>query len=197
MGKYEDAINAVREFFGALPDDAKKKCSLCNETLTHIVKLAEVETGAGTATVTRVLAEQINDGAVEGDRVSGDALRFRVRYTEGKDKCGNSTDSQNQGTPTVPAGTSWDIVGDMNKKIINGSSILAAAEEVAAKTGKKPETVRKAYSRSVGDPVRASQAKNIVGFAIAQLERLSKNDPCWEEAIAKLENWIEKFKGTK
>ena len=197
MGKYEDAINAVREFFGALPDDAKKKCSLCNETLTHIVKLAEVETGAGTATVTRVLAEQINDGAVDGDRVSGDALRFRVRNAEGQRKSANGTDSQNTGTPTVPVGTGGDIVEEINKKLSDGASVRTASEEVAAKTGKKPETVRKAYSRSVGDPARASQAKNIVGFAIAQLERLSKNDPCWEEAIAKLENWIEKFKGAK
>jgi hypothetical protein len=52
------------------------------ETLTHIVKTAEVETGAGTATVTRALACRINAGAAAQDVVTGDQLRDRVRNKE-------------------------------------------------------------------------------------------------------------------
>ena len=78
----EQTIEKLNEFFDTLPAEAKSKCALCNETLTHIVKMAEVETGAGTATVTRVLSDKINDGAAAGDRVSGSQLRQRVRYNE-------------------------------------------------------------------------------------------------------------------
>ena len=52
------------------------------KTLTHIVKMAEAQTGAGTATVTRELAARVNDGAAPGDVVSGAALTERVRNKE-------------------------------------------------------------------------------------------------------------------
>jgi hypothetical protein len=79
-----DALKKLNAFIDALPSEARGKCALCNETLTHLVKLAEVETGAGTATVTRVLAEKINEDAAPGDRVSGDKLRDRVRIQSGE-----------------------------------------------------------------------------------------------------------------
>lgn len=201
MGKYEDAINAVRAFFGELPADAKKKCSLCNETLTHIVKLAEVETGAGTATVTRVLAEEINEGAADGDKVSAKALDSKVRYHEGRKSRHFADNSQNPIGPPVPVVTSCDkpeeIAVAVAEKVEAGMSANAAAKEVARETGKKPDAVRQAYNRKKGDPSRASQAANIVGFALAQLERLSKEDPGWEDAIVKLETWVEKFRRSK
>lgn len=196
MGKYDDTLQKIREFFDGLTGEAKSKCALCNETLTHIVKMAEVETGAGTATVTKVLAEQLNEGAVEGDKVSAKALDSRVRYHEGKDKVGNSGNLQNPDAPTVKPGDSGDIVREVERKVRAGKSIREAAAEVAETHGKNTETVRKAYNR-VGDPARASQAFDIVGFAIAQLERLNRNDPKCEEALLKLETWIQKFKEQK
>ena len=39
--------------------------------------------GIGTATVAKVLAEKINEGAAPMDRVSSKALKERVRYSEG------------------------------------------------------------------------------------------------------------------
>ena len=84
MGRVsEKTIYVLNEFMDALPDEVKGKCALCNETLTHIVKQAEVETGAGTATVTKELAKEINKKVPEGDRVSPGALRQRVRQKEG------------------------------------------------------------------------------------------------------------------
>lgn len=80
----KETIAKLHEFFDTLPTEARSKCALCNETLTHIVKTAEVETGAGTATVTRELANRINDGAAPGDQVSGEALRQRLVKHPGK-----------------------------------------------------------------------------------------------------------------
>ena len=62
---------------------ARSKCALCNETLTHIVKMAEVASGAGTATVTRELAARMNENAAPLDRVTPDQLRDRVRRQDG------------------------------------------------------------------------------------------------------------------
>jgi ABC-type phosphonate transport system ATPase subunit len=47
------------------------------------VVAAEVESGAGTTTVTRALADRINEDAAPADRVSGNALRNRVQQAEG------------------------------------------------------------------------------------------------------------------
>lgn len=111
-------------------------------------------------------------------------------------RVGNPTQSENQDAPTVKPGDSGDIVREVERKVRAGKSIREAAAEVAETHGKNTETVRKAYNR-VGDPARASQAFDIVGFAIAQLERLNRNDPKCEEALLKLETWIQKFKEQK
>ena len=103
-----DALKKLNAFIDALPSEARGKCALCNETLTHLVKLAEVETGAGTATVTRVLAEKINEDAAPQDRVSGNQLRNRVQYNEGAVKCGNSADNQ----PTTYNQEEQDAIAD-------------------------------------------------------------------------------------
>ena len=85
MGKVSTkTIQNVSKFFDSLPEEVKDKCALCNETLVHIVKTAEARTGAGTATVTRMLSERINANAAPADVVSGSQLRDRVRIKEGK-----------------------------------------------------------------------------------------------------------------
>ena len=85
-----EVIHKLNDLIESLTDEARSKCALCSETLTHIVKKAEAETGAGTATVTKVLSEKINKTTAPQDRVSGSKLRDRVRYNEGKVKMGNS-----------------------------------------------------------------------------------------------------------
>lgn len=62
----EETIIKLQEFLDSLPDHARNKCALCNETLTHLVKSAEVQTGAGTATVTRELSKRIDDDIKKG-----------------------------------------------------------------------------------------------------------------------------------
>jgi hypothetical protein len=78
----KESIERLNAFIDSLPAEARNKCALCNETLVHLVKTAEVETGAGTATVTRHLADRINEDAAPGDRVKPENLRRRIRYQE-------------------------------------------------------------------------------------------------------------------
>ena len=88
----EETINKLNDFIESLPKEARRKCALCNETLTHIVKTAEVKTGAPTATVTRALSKDFNKGASQNDKVNGRQLEARVRYHEGAVKIRNSDD---------------------------------------------------------------------------------------------------------
>jgi len=62
----QESINRLNAFIDSLPPEARNKCALCNETLVHLVKTAEVESGAGTATVTRALADRINEDVKNG-----------------------------------------------------------------------------------------------------------------------------------
>mgnify|MGYP001112075828 CR=1 FL=1 len=78
----QESLKRLKAFIDSLPAEARSKCALCNDTLVHLVKTAEVETGAGTATVTRALADRINEDAAPGDRVSGEALRSKVVTAE-------------------------------------------------------------------------------------------------------------------
>lgn len=83
MGRIKpETIGLINEMFdqfeGVLGKDALSKCSICRETLTHIVVKTEVETGAPRSTVTRELAGRINEGAAPLDRVNGNQLRQRV-----------------------------------------------------------------------------------------------------------------------
>lgn len=97
MGRVsQDTIDKINAFLDMLPDEATSKCTLCTETLTHIVKQAEAQIGAGTATVTRMIAERHNETAAPLDRVTGTALQFRVRNNEGKTKI---ADRNNSGQP--------------------------------------------------------------------------------------------------
>ncbi len=100
-------LEKLQAFFDSLEPEVQGKCALCNETLIHIVKLAEVQTGAGTATVTRELASRVNEGAAPGDVVSGEALRSRVENKEfGRlDKCRNPTNKPEPQAPPAPTTT--------------------------------------------------------------------------------------------
>ena len=89
----QESLEKLKAFVDSLPTEAMGKCALCVDTLTHLTKTAEVETGAPTATVTRVFAEKINEDAAPGDRVSGEALRQRTLENSGEKKriCSNGT----------------------------------------------------------------------------------------------------------
>jgi phage N-6-adenine-methyltransferase len=98
----QETIARLNAFIDTLPVEQRNKCALCNETLTHLVKTAEVQTGAGTATVTRALADRINEDAAPGDRVKGENLRARVRDAEGTLKRSNVPNNPQPQEPPEP-----------------------------------------------------------------------------------------------
>ena len=80
----KDVLKKLADFLDNLPSNVRGKCALCNETLTHIVKQAETQTGAPMATVTKAIADSHNETAASMDKVSGSVLQDRVRRNEGK-----------------------------------------------------------------------------------------------------------------
>ena len=83
MGRVsQETIEKLNNFICSLPEEAKGKCALCNQTLVHIVKQAEAQTGAGTATVTRAIADKINENSAPQDMVTAGSLRHKVISNE-------------------------------------------------------------------------------------------------------------------
>lgn len=163
-----ETIILLNAFIDDLPTDARNKCALCNETLTHIVKQAEATTGAGTATVTRALAEKINDEAAPGDLVSPNALRNRVQYSEGL-KCSNRANKS-------------DSVEKPKPKIDPQRQPQLFPE---AKSRRPPSLV------PPPDPSEmASSAMQFATMAITTLERMRKDDPNRADGLIRVKTWI-------
>jgi hypothetical protein len=208
MGKREETLERLNAFMDSLPVEARKKCAMCNDTLVHIIKQAEVEVGVGTATAARILAERVNEGAAPQDIVSANALRERVRYHSGnKDENGqNDQKHENPDAPTVKTGhnghkiTPDEIVQEVEKRVKKGKSIREAAQEIADEHGKKQNAVREAYRREKEKAqyqCTATQAMSFAKMAIFQLERITKDDDQWNDALVMVENWITEFRSKK
>ena len=105
----EETLGKLQAFIDSLPAEARSKCALCNETLTHIVKRAEVETGAGTATVARVIADKLNEDAALQDRVSEGALRQRVLNSEGAIRRNPTNNSEPKGGEVEPERGRYEV----------------------------------------------------------------------------------------
>jgi len=78
----QETLNKLHAFLDSLDPEVKGKCALCNETLTHIVKMAEVQTGAGTATVARKLADDINSMGMCVPKKGGGEANIYVASTK-------------------------------------------------------------------------------------------------------------------
>tara|TARA_B100000614_G_scaffold262369_2_gene295499 strand:- start:490 stop:963 length:474 start_codon:yes stop_codon:yes gene_type:complete len=94
----QESLSKLTVFLDTLPKEARNKCALCNETLTHIVKTAEAETGAPQSTVANEMANRLNDEAAPADQVTGNALNQRVRQKAGEKKR-NLSNGQNKARP--------------------------------------------------------------------------------------------------
>lgn len=160
----QQTIAKLEDFLKDLPSEVWAKCSICNETLVHYVKKAEVETGSGTATVTRVLADKINESAAPGDKITGEQLRQRaLRHTgERADKCADRTDK---------------------KEPVTWRCTICNREY--------PVTIE-ACPDCDGSNGVVSHAMDFAASAISQLKRIRKDDPNREKAFLKIENYIAK-----
>lgn len=112
----------------------------------------------------------------------------------------------NQGSETVKAGhtghktTPQKIVEEVEKRVKKGKSIREAAQEIADEHGKKQSAVREAYRREKEKSQYQCTATKAVSFAqmaIFQLERITKDDEKWEEALLVVETWITEFRSKK
>ena len=206
-----EAIRKLHEFIESLPEEARSKCSLCNQTLTHIVKQAEAQTGAGTRTVTRMLAEKINETAAPADQVTPEGLRQRALGTAGeKYRIGsNGTNEPTAQNNTEKSCSSCsrrsrldpgEVMREVESVIKEkGVTINQAAKEVGVKWGRSANTVRGVYIKE-RDRTKARMgagcADQFVRLAISQLERIDRDyHEGWMDAIERLEAWIRNFKG--
>lgn len=198
----------------SLPDEARSKCSLCTTTLTHIVKQAEAETGVGTATVARALAEKINETALPADRVSSDQLRDRVRYQAGEKVSGKN--------PQIKKLTKAEKIEAVEELMAEGMTDLEAIRDVAKGTGRvgrdklwmdyhnhcsrrqkeelkaqsKPDrpTTKEAFD-GVTVPLnkqgKPSRALLTAEMAISVLESIADDDPDRYEAFSLVCTWMD------
>lgn len=176
----KDQLEKLEAFIDSLPAEARSKCALCNETLVHIVKQAEAQTGAGTSTVTRALSKKVNEGAAPEDRVSGEALRQKV--------IGKTTDKN---------------LSVRNEQIKNKPEPKPAPKPspASAPTHWTCKACGKSYPMDIDEcqcsdkkeekPSAWSDANNFADVAISQLSRIQKEDPKRVEALNRVKSWIE------
>lgn len=162
-----DTLNKLSAFIESLPEEVRRKCALCNETLVHIVKKIEAETGAGTDTVTRALSNKINEGAATVDRVTPRALESRVRRME----------------KPIPANRG------------NKSDLVEEAPKPESKADPQRELFPDAEPRRppplVPPPSElASSAMQFATMAITNLERIQNDDPKKDDALNRVMEWI-------
>ena len=118
----------------------------------------------------------------------------------------NVTPAENQEPPTVKGGHTGHkisppaIVEEVERLVRKGKSIREAAHEIADEHGKKQSAVREAYRREKEKAhyqCTATQAMSFAQMAIFQLERITKDDDQWMEALVVVENWINEFRSKK
>jgi len=167
-----ETIEKLQAFIESLPDEAKAKCALCNETLVHIVKTAEARTGAPTRTVTKALAEEVNKNVPPGDRVSDKALQNRVRRVEGeKDALTNCKDSTSEIMDESDSKVKFPF-RDLNLKNTDNKS-PSDAEIIRELNRRNPYAIRQA------------------DIAIAYLNNIDVKDKYRAEAYLKVRAWID------
>jgi hypothetical protein len=203
----QETIDKLYALIESLPSEARAKCSLCNDTLTHIVKTAEVETGAGTATVTRILAEKINEGAAPHDRVSSNALNQRVRQAEGlkmSERQNKTQDADDDDEATNELCTLARLDHKTNfyscgrSLFVKPWDILAdtyPCDECRHFTKDDAEDAESEPQRHVIHKGKVYYGVRFAEMAIEQLKRIETEDPQGEEALRKVIAWAEQQLG--
>jgi len=164
----QETIDRLNAFIETLPVEARKKCALCNETLTHIVKHAEVETRAGTATVTRALADKINETAAPQDMITKEQLRGRVQRNDGTVDCTKHANN------LIAPKEDTRKESESRTSRINQSAENPKAEE-------KPQLPAAPFST----------AKQFSMMAISQLTRIRQEDPQRVAALMEVRDYID------
>ena len=190
-----EQLKRLQAFFDTLPAEQKGKCALCNETLVHIVKQAEAETGVGTATAARVLAEKVNEAALPADRVTGGQLRDRVRRSAGEKESGR--------TAQIKKMTKAEKIAAVDELVAGGMVDLDAIRNVAKGTGRAGhDNLKRNYFehcsrrqkeelKAASVPRKTSRALQIAEVAIGALESIADDDPDRYEAFSLVRKWMD------
>lgn len=170
----QETIAKLNAFIDSLPEEARSKCALCNETLTHIVKQAEAQTGAPTLTVCRTIADDINKVAAPADMVTAEQLRGKVRVKElGRERTvSGHSDQISQKEEHKPA--------DLDRKtevVVNRETGEVAVD--GKKSGLPPEYTNAFFFAKV---------------AVSHLESIPADDPKRFEALDWIIGWCEQRK---
>ncbi len=190
-----EQLKRLQAFFDTLPAEQKGKCALCNETLVHVVKQAEAEVGVGTATVTRVLAEKVNETALPADRVTEGQLRDRVRRSAGEKESGR--------TAQIKKLTIAEKIAAVDELIADGMIDFDAIREVAKGTGRVGhDNLKRHYFKhrsrrekealgASSVPSKSGRALQIAEVAIGALESIADDDPQRYEAFNLVRTWMD------
>lgn len=173
-----ETINKLNDFLDTFPAEALGKCALCNETLTHIVSSAEAQTGAPMATVTKELANRVNDGAAPNDKVTGESLRQKV--------IGKTTDknlSVRKEQIKKPEEPEPGIGPDIEPKECPACKSHYPGDQDHC-PNKCKESKPEPYVNTVTDAMQFAR------IAVSQLKRIRPNDPEKNKALDHVEQWI-------
>lgn len=210
----QERLQKLKTFMDSLPEEARSKCSICTTTLTHIVKQAEAETGVGTATVARALAEKVNETALPADRVTEGQLRDRVRRSAGEKESGR--------TAQIKKMTMAEKIMAVDNLVAGGMTDLEAIRTVAKGSGRVGhDNLRRNYldhcSRRQKEELKSAPAQNQVlipeivvergkkphkqgnrgrallmaEMAIGVLESITDDDPDRYEAFNLVRTWMD------
>jgi hypothetical protein len=159
MGRVsKENIKKIMEFIDLLPEEQVSKCSICRETLTHIVTSVQAKTGVGISTISKTLADKVNETAAPQDIVTPRAFEGRVRRNNGSSpippKRGNRNEDETQCEqiePNTPAIDHHNLTPDKvmsditsgREKIVDGLRNLGRlAQDVKFTSGQYHDQVQ-------------------------------------------------------
>ncbi len=79
----KEILEAIEKYLDNLDVGIEGKCTLCNETLTHITNQCSVQTGAPKNTISTIITKRFNSSALPADKLGNSALRNRLQQNEG------------------------------------------------------------------------------------------------------------------
>lgn len=79
----KEILDKIEKYLDELDNTIEGKCTLCNETLTHVTNQCSAQTGAPKNTITTIITKRFNASALPADKLGKAALRDRVKRNEG------------------------------------------------------------------------------------------------------------------
>jgi hypothetical protein len=133
-----------------------------------------------------------------GVQISANTVRAKAGQIAGGQPLLRSDARKSSGSRKITV--AQEVVREIDRRVKRKQSIAQAAEEIAAEFKKKPAMIQKIYRQEKERSAYQSTASHPAQFAeiaILQLGRISKDDDGWEDALRRVEAWIENFRSKK